>query len=53
MAVGPDELIRPLTGLVFIPTRCRVTLLTSKEKTKGVVGEPVYYYYYNYYCNCL
>ena len=34
MAVGPDELIRPLTGLVFIPTGCRATLLTSKETTK-------------------
>ena len=28
MAVGPGELIRPLTGLVFIPAGCRATLLT-------------------------
>ena len=38
MAVGPDKLIRPLTGLVFIPTGRRATLLTSKETTKRAGG---------------
>ena len=32
MAVGSDKLIRPLTGLVFIPAGCRATLHTSKRK---------------------